>query len=479
MIMDKHQYMARINRRINELLGLHFSENQWEGLERRLQKAAAAMQMDNSPEKLDQWISQARIPQNQLEVLIEHLTICETYFFREKQALNLLIENIIPSIKPSTYNGRKQLCIWCAACSTGEEPYSIAMTLLDSLPNPDEWDITLLGTDLNAQAIEKARAGSYSPWSFRDTPEAIKQKYFIQSDKKLLIKPGIKKMVEFRQHNLATDAFPSPGNGSKQWDVIFCRNVLMYFSPDVIKRITGKFYKDLKPNAWFITSQVELNDDYFGIFRRVMFNNAIFYNKSPKETPKQQEQSLIARKTHKPSLKLLKPKPSDNTTKAAKRNGSKSSSRLHIKKQEHSLISKKSSELPASQNAALFAQGKALADAGKLDEAAQTMSDLLKTGSGRAEHYFVYATILIEMENFREADQNLVKALYLEPGHLAARLNRSQLLRKTGKQEQAYKEMQNLLADISSYDDHDPLPHLDGITAGRVRQMAGLFGVTT
>ncbi len=477
--MEKHTYMARINRRINELLGLHFSENQWEGLERRLQKAAAAMHIKKTLDQLDQWIAQPHIPQHQLEVLIEHLTICETYFFREKQALTLLTESIIPLIKPSTYNGKKQLRIWCAACSTGEEPYSIAMTLRDSLPIPDEWEITLLGTDLNVQALEKARVGSYSPWSFRDTPEAIKQKYFIKSDKKLLIKPDIKKMVQFRQHNLATEAFPAPGNGSKQWDVILCRNALMYFSPDVIKRITKKFHEVLKPDAWFITSQVELNDDYFGIFKRVLFQNAIFYRKSPKEPPIQQVQVHIAKKTQQSSLSLLKPKQINKATKAGLRNRSKASSQVRVKKQEHSLISKKGSELPASHDAVLFEQVKALADAGRLDEAAEAMSGLLKNGSGQAEHYYVYATVLMEMERLGEADQNLVKALYLEPGHLAARLNRSQLLRKTGKHEQAYKEMQNLLDDISTFDDHAPLPHLDGLTAGRVRQMAGLFSVTT
>ncbi len=476
--MEKHIHMANINRRINELLGLHFSENQWEGLERRLQKAAIALHMEYKLDKLDLWIAQPSIPQDQLEVLIEHLTICETYFFREKTALQLLTEIIIRSIDALTKTGKKRLNVWCAACSTGEEPYSIAMTLMESLPNLDQWEITLLGTDLNVQALKKAQRGEYSPWSFRNTPESIKQKYFTKSEKRLLINPDIKKMVQFSQHNLATDAFPASNDGSKQWDVIFCRNVLMYFSPDVIKRITKKFYDVLKTDAWFITSQVELNDEYFNAFHRVMFQNGIFYKKSPKETFKsKKEQSLLAIKL-KPSVPSLQPKLKFNTEKASQRNRIKTPSQVYIKKQEHLLISRNSSDQLVSQDTALFVKARALADAGKLDEAAETMSSILKTGNGMAEHFFVYATILIEMERFQEADQYLVKALYLEPNHLAARLNRSQLLKKTGKHEQASKEMQNLLDDISTIDDHEPLPHLDGITAGRVRQMARLFGVT-
>ncbi len=477
--MEKQLHMASINRRVNELLGLHFSENQWDGLERRLQKAAAALHMEYKLDKMDRWIAQPRIPHNQLEILIEHLTICETYFLREKTALQLLTEEIIPTVEALTKTGEKRLNIWCAACSTGEEAYSIAITLREALPNPDQWEITLLGTDLNARALAKARRGEYSAWSFRDTPETIKQRYFTKSEKTLLISPDIKKMVQFSQHNLATDAFPASNDGSKQWDVIFCRNVLMYFSPDVIKRITQKMYDILKTDAWFITSQVELNDEYFNAFQRVMFQNGIFYRKSAKETFKiKQEHSLLA-KTPKSSRPSLKAKRKASTEKAGQRKRVKTSPQVHIKKQEHPLISHISINQLVSQDTARFVKARALADSGQLDEAAEAMSSLLKTGNGQAEHFLVYATILIEMERFQEADQNLVKALYLEPNHLAARLNRSQLLKKTGKHEQASKEMQNLLDDISTFDDHEPLPHLDGITAGRVRQMAGLFGVTT
>jgi chemotaxis protein methyltransferase CheR len=477
--MEKQAHMAIINRRINELLGLHFLENQWDSLERRLKQFADALQIDNSPENISQWISQHDIPKNELEVLIDHLTICETYFFREKLALNLLKEKIIPSIEASSQKEKMHLNIWCAGCSTGEEPYSLAITLKESLPWPEQWEVTLLGTDINARALEKARGGIYSPWSFRDTPAAIKKKYFSESEKNLVIKPDIKKMVQFSRHNLATDPFPATSDGGKQWDVIFCRNVLMYFSPDVIKRITGKIYDSLKSEAWLITSQVELNDDYFGVFKRVMFDNGIFYRKSPKETLiTQQEQSLFANKSR-PSFLSPKQERKHSTAQAGQRNRLKTSTQVQIKKQEHSLISQKSDDQFVSKEMELFVKGRALADAGKLDEAAAAMSTLLTNGGGQAEHFFVYATILIEMERFQEADQNLVRALYLEPDHHAARLNRSQLLRKTGKHVQASKEMRNLLDDISTFDDHEPLPHLDGMTAGRVRQMAGLFGVKT
>jgi len=476
--MGQQRHITIINQRITELLGLHFAVNQWDGLDRRLKQFANALKINNSPERISQWISQHDIPQKELEVLIDHLTICETYFFREKKALKLLTENIIPSIEASCQHQKKHLSIWCAGCSSGEEPYTLAITLRESLPNPDQWIITLLGTDLNTQALQKAQQGEYSPWSFRDTPETIKQKYFTKKEKKLLINPGIKKMVQFSRHNLATDTFPTPSDGSKQWDVIFCRNVLMYFSPDVIKRITKEMYDILKTDAWFITSQVELNDDYFNAFQRVMFNNGIFYRKSPKETYKlKQEQSPLA-KNAKASFQPLKSKRKGSNAKASQHERAKTSPEVRIKKQEHSLISHNSNDLHASQDTARFIKARALADAGKLDEAAETMSSLLKSGRGQAEHFFVYATVLIELGKFQEADQNLVKALYLEPNHLAARLNRSQLLRKTGKHEQASKEMQNLLDDISTFDDHEPLLHLDGMTAGRVRQMAGSFSFT-
>jgi len=499
--MSFDENMGIINQRLNALVGLNFTESQWKNLETNLKLAFKTLNFKYSQEDFLKWIMQSEIPAKELEILANHLTIGETYFFREKIALNLLQEKIIPAIKDvqKENGGSKSLKIWSAGCSSGEEPYSIAMLLKDIIPDIGDWDIMILATDINTVALEKAREGKYTAWSFRDTPENIKRKYFIENGKTFELKPEIRKMVNFSRVNLASDVFPTEAGGFSDLDVIFCRNVLMYFSPEVITNIAGKFFQTLKKDAWFITSQVELNDQYFGNFQRIVFEGGIFYRKSSREL----QQDLIKNifsvsetngKPNKAKKNIPQVKPLLQKKKAIKEPSS-IDKKLEINTEfnEKNVISEAETlfargsyqdciifckRLLTKENSnteITFLLSKAYANAGKLDEAEKTLKSLIAAHSDNAEHYYFFATILMEQKNWDEADRNLVKALYLEPGLLAARLSRSRVLTHLNKNEQSKKEMENLLSDIDVYDDYEAIPGLDGLTAGRLRQMAQFF----
>ncbi|MDP3446365.1 MAG: protein-glutamate O-methyltransferase CheR, partial [Ignavibacteria bacterium] len=282
--MDDSKYLAFLSQRISSLFGLYFPENQWNNLMRCLKNAALDLDYETSLKAIFEWLSQRDIKDEEVKVLTKHLTIGETYFFREKVALNLFQKIIIAEIRTKAIQGELRLRIWSAGCSSGEEPYSIAILLKEMLPDIEKWEITILATDLNDAALEKAKSGIYTSWSFRETSEELKNKYFVQKGKEFHINQEIKQMVQFERLNLLTAAYPSTSTNTHQMDVVFCRNVLMYFAPETIRSIAKRFHQILNQEGWLITSQVELNDDYFAPFLRVKYENGIFYQKKEKVT---------------------------------------------------------------------------------------------------------------------------------------------------------------------------------------------------
>lgn len=492
--MSAGDQLTTIKRRIEELLGLHFAESQWKHLERNLGQAARALQLDDNPQSLYKWITKKHMPARELEILAHHLTVGETYFFRESAGLNLLRDKIIPAIQAETPQQKKSLKIWSAGCSSGEEPYSIAILLRETLADFEQWHIDILATDINTQALTKAQKAVYTPWSFRDTPEHLKKRYFSQKGKNLELIAEIRNMVRFERLNLAAATLPDEENGIAQMDAIFCRNVLMYFSAEHIQQLAVKFHNSLKTNAWLITSQVELNDIYFRNFQRVFFENAIFYRKAP-----------IQQKRETPFKILLPIEPKLAAAKRINRKKQKSRSATISqapKSQADEKVVKKEVEQPQLQpldkaeqlfNAGQYTEcftwceklrksngfdtalslllAKAYANSGRHDDAQAVMQDLLNNTRPEADHYYIFASILTEKGEWEQAEKNLVKALYLNPRHFAARLSRGQLLKQLNKPKQAEKEIRQLLTDIESFTDNEPLPYLDGLTAGRLRQL--------
>ena len=179
------------------------------------------------------WLLSSEPPsRNQIEILASYLTIGETYFFREKQTFEILEERILADLIKTRRQNERRLRIWSAGCCTGEEPYSIAMLLSKMLPDLKDWNISILATDINPRFLHKASEGVYSKWSFRDCPQGVKERYFRKAkEDRLEILPDIKKMVTFSYLNLVEDSYPSLSNCTNAMDVIFCRNVLMYFAP--------------------------------------------------------------------------------------------------------------------------------------------------------------------------------------------------------------------------------------------------------
>jgi len=213
----------------------------------------------------------------ELRQLLNELTIGETCLFRSQPQLDALRKVIIPEIAAEKLKlVTKRLRIWSAGCSTGEEPYTLAMNMLEEQESRLQgWSVEILATDLNDRSIEAAKTGIYGDYALRATPELFKRKYFVPCDaKKLQVRPEVKKLITFTRLNLQDD---SKMLFMKGMDLIFCCNVLIYFDGPSKSRVIDHFFSNLNFGGYFFLgtseSLMKLNDK----FHVVHFPGAIGY----------------------------------------------------------------------------------------------------------------------------------------------------------------------------------------------------------
>ncbi len=502
--MDENDNLGLISQHISRLLGLHFHEKQLESMGRSVMKAALELKRDTQPGSLHMWLENSSLSGKEIDTLARYLSVGETYFFREKTGLELFTNEIIPGFRKQ--DPEQAIRIWSAGCSSGEEPYTLAMLLHENMPDLSNRNIRILASDLNAEALEKAKKGVYSAWSFRDTPEVYKNKYFTPQGKHFEIRKEIRQMVTFFQLNLAGPAYPSPNNGTQDLDVIFCRNVLMYFLPEMAIGVAKRFYQALKQDAWLITSQVELHEEYYNAFKKVRYKQGIFYRKSQKEEKpklpfnrlKKQPDETGAVEIKIPAIKRLK------REKSLKRKYDKRPKDILKKDTDSPDLSVPKSQ-PAGvtdvlkQAEKLFAEAqygacaescraymeknafekrvgellvRSLANLGKHAEARQWAEKLISADGEHAGYLNLFATILMEQGDMLMAEKTLIKTLYINPQHVHGLFNMFCVLNALGKNKLANKYYDNLLSGIDHLEDHNEVSGLEGMTAGVVRTLA-------
>ena len=228
--------------------GLNFTENSKYLLEKRLGKR---LQIHNLKTFKDYYYFLRYNPNKDQELseVIDQLTTNETYFFREDFQLKTFIEDILPEIRKSKeIEGKKTLRIWSAGCSSGEEPYTIAMLLLDQ-PWLKSWRVEVIGTDISQRVLHMAREGVYGEASFRSTEPLQKQRFFTDHEGKWRVKDEVRNLVSVSHLNLF-DSSRIALLG--KMDVIFCRNVIIYFDQAGKKSVIENFFQRLVPDGFLL-----------------------------------------------------------------------------------------------------------------------------------------------------------------------------------------------------------------------------------
>lgn len=258
--------------------GLHYPKNRWCDLEKKLVHIKHSFGFDDLTECLE-WLMNQIIDKEKLDVLTLHLTIGETYFFRDRQLFATLEQQIIPDILRRRQKDRL-LRIWSVGCCTGEEPYSIAILLHRLIPDLKKWNVSILGSDINPEFLHKAEKARYKKWSFRTTPPEIQKCYFQpHKDGTYTLIPDVRRMVTFNHINLVEDAYPDLLNGLNEMDLVFCHNVLIYFSEAQIKKTIRQLSETLSEKGWLSVSAIEVPFIAENFLEPHRFPGAVFFKK--------------------------------------------------------------------------------------------------------------------------------------------------------------------------------------------------------
>lgn len=215
----------------------------------------------------------ARSSQNidELPKLFDAVTTNETYFFREPQQFDVLLDNIIPALMEKRIN--KELRVWSAACSSGEEPYTISILMAEK---KSHIRLEMLASDISEEILASARQAVYGSYAIRNVPQPLLQKYFKPNSWALELSPVIRSPVRFMNVNLIDD---KKIRTIRDVDVIFCRNVLIYFDDKAKQKVVSNLYDSLRPGGYLFIGSSESLHNVTRAFKPVTYNKVVVYQK--------------------------------------------------------------------------------------------------------------------------------------------------------------------------------------------------------
>jgi len=263
---------------IHERFGLFFEDNQRNSLRTRLSGRLATLDL-LSFEDYYHYLRFGPQRVQELQRMVTHLTNNETYFYREMPQLQVFADTVLRTVKEDkTQAEDRTLRILSAGCSTGEEAYTLAMIVYDSGQFFWGWDVRVVGMDVDQVALEKARKAVYHHNSFRSLSPALLERHFVKTGAGAAqVKEGIRRLVTFRQGNIVD---PASYEGLERLDVVFCRNVLIYFSDTMILKVVRLFHEALAPGGHLFLGHAESLSRITDLFTPIRFQGAMVYRKA-------------------------------------------------------------------------------------------------------------------------------------------------------------------------------------------------------
>jgi chemotaxis protein methyltransferase CheR len=262
---------------VRDYCGIFFDDDSRYLLEKRLSRRVRSHHFSNFREYY-RYLLYHKNRDEELAAIIDIITVNETYFFREQNQLKTLSEEILPELK-EIRKDKKRLRIWSAGCSTGEEPYTIAMLVLEK-GYFHGWNIEIFGSDINQRVLQVARSGIYRKNSFRTTEQYFLNRYFKEENGLFRISDNVKQHVSFTHLNLL-DPFKVKLVGTM--DVIFCRNVLIYFDHPSRKKVIEMFYERLVDGGYLLLGHAESLINISTAFTLRHFKHDMVYQKPVKK----------------------------------------------------------------------------------------------------------------------------------------------------------------------------------------------------
>jgi len=274
--------LSEIRMLIEERTGIHFDESRERFFSTRVREHMHARGHARGSELL----RAIRKTNVEYESLLERLLTQETSFFRYPAVFEAFEKRVLPELHVAKFwKNPRTIRVWSAGCSSGEEPYSIAITIADSLSFADAWNVEILATDVGRQALKNAEAGIYGGRSLANVDARQLANHFTQVDGKYQVKPRLRKMISFAPMNLASPVYVG------RMDLIFCMNVLIYFTEERRRALVQRFYESLEPGGYLFLGHSESISKMPVKFQAIVLGDCIMYRKPAAQ--EQQKSELV------------------------------------------------------------------------------------------------------------------------------------------------------------------------------------------
>ena len=479
---------------VRELTGIRIHDHQLRKFRQTISQACQLFNFANCQLYLEA-LKSSSLNSSIQEHLIAGITIGESYFFRDRTQMDELKNTILPNlISKRREQGSLYLRIWSAGCSDGQELYSVMILLSQLLPDINNWNLHLLGTDINVASLSRAIKGCYSEWSMRSTSNSIRDKYFINTDKQWQIIKPLRQLGKFSYLNLYGDKFPSILSETNAIDLILCRNVFIYFDQATANAVMHKFYQSLSPGGCLLQGASDLVDNCnIKGFERHIFEDTSYFlrteeiptNIIEKNTIEQQKSRVevnptfdrkaslsfeptFAAETQKTSLNTA---PIDNSIPISIALKSyKEIIQLLTDENWNQALDNISQRITIGDDNALIWQfkAKALANLGQTREALKACNLSIQHDPEDKHSYFIQALVYMEGRRFDKSEQALRQTLYLDRYFVEAHYHLGLLHLLQGKRNSGLKHMQNALEISEQADPNRRLHDAAGMNHGRM-----------
>ncbi len=467
----------RFSRLLEERYGLFFSDHRRPELESAILHAFAASPTADLNEYYA-LLAEQTDGGLEMERLVNAVTVNETHFFRDAAQFDALASTVLPELIERRRMLRT-LRIWSAGCSSGEEPYSIAMLLRDMLPDVDEWSITILGTDVNTAALDRARQGLFGEWAFRE-PRAkeMRPRYFQNIGTRWELSPAVRRMVTFSRLNLAGTEYPSYHTNTMFMDLILCRNVTIYFSEAVTMSVAERFYEALTDGGWLVVGHSELSLKAYHRFATRNFPNTVLYQRDGQVHPQLAEPIWQPVSPPAPPEPVIPAAPPATTPQANPLEQAREW--MDPLEQAREWMEFGRSEeardllltLVRSQSAnaeAYILLGQSCANLGDLNAAEQWCREALRRNKLALEAYYTLALVLQHQTKVPEAIEALKKVIYIDRNDVLGHFSLARLYYQQGQSAAALKALDNARRLLETQRDDAIVPRSGGITVKRLR----------
>lgn len=406
--MDKSLF-ERFRALIASQTGVQIPERELRTLGRSIDERRRALHQP-SDEAYYRWL-EGHAAENHPEwrELAVRLTTGETYFFRDPGQFSLIKHRLLPELIARRREERR-LRLWSAGCSTGEEVYSLAMVLDELLPESNAWDLLLLGTDINAAAIEQARRGVYREWSFRATPAELRQRYFRPHRDGWEIDARFRRLAAFRVGDLIKDDFLAPASELHDFDLILCRNVFIYFTRETVSAAMRKLALALAGGGYLITGHGEAAGTEREGLKAHLFAESVAYRRPLLDEGRQEQRPTLPPAVPQPVPRARAEPPPPYSPAPAPPPAA-----------------------PEDWLQGALATARQFADRGEYAQAEVHCRQIARREPLAAEPYYLLSLLAEARGAHEQAEALLKRVIYLAPMHIAAHLDLGALYERRGE----------------------------------------------